>query len=162
MQMAVDEDSLMTRYLCDNRYLRSTIYAISVGAVSANSTTPVQICSTGPLDAGTYRIEAYVASIHSATGGTVIGLESNQNMAIQFLDQYGRPNAAISGTPISNDATMSSTRSDLGGLEFYRRIEGVCFVSINTIISLTIAQSVDNAVATTTRKRSYLTLQKLF
>lgn len=161
LQFAVDNDSLMTRNLCDQRYDRK-FYAMSVNAVSASSTTPVTICNTIPLESGTYRIEAYVASIHSATGGTVIGLVSDQNMAIQFLEQYGRPSAAISATPISNDSTMSSTKSDLGGLEFYRRIEGICFLQANTIISLTIAQSVNDAVATTTRKRSYLTLQKLF
>lgn len=161
LQFALTNDSLMTRNLCDTRYDRK-FYAISVNAVSASSTTPVEICNTIPLDSGTYRIEAYVASIHSATAGTVIGLISNQNIAIQFLDQYGRPNQAMSATPISSDSTMSSTRSDLGGVEFYRRIEGVCSVPVNTVISLTIAQAVNDAIATTTRKRSYLTLQKLF
>jgi hypothetical protein len=161
LQFALTNDSLMTRYLCDSRYDRK-FYAISVNAVSASSTTPVEICNTSPLESGTYRIEAYVASIHSATAGTVIGLISDQNIAIQFLDQYGRPNQAMSATPISSDSTMSSTRSDLGGVEFYRRIEGVCYVPVNTVISLTIAQSVNNAIATTTRKRSYLNLQKLY
>ena len=161
LQIALENDDLMTLKGCDQRYARNE-HVVQTDVISAPDTTPVEICGR-TYGIGTYRIEAFVASVHSQTGGTIIALNADKAIRIQAFENYGRPTAGMFGNALADEDMTSSVRSDIGGTEFLRMITGIVFVrEQNTRISMTIAQQVANATPTTTRKRSYIILTRLF
>jgi hypothetical protein len=163
-QALTNGTSAVTRALGDARY-GATYVGIKEENVSSTDNTPIKLTSV-TLPVGTYQIDSMIAaSAATSNGGYLFGLRASSNIKISLFETYGTDAAITQNNVAASDSTTLTQRSIAAGstLTNKRQLVGLLeVITNNTEVSLEFSQTTTTpAVASTTRKRSYIIARKI-
>ena len=160
-QALTNGTSAVTRALGDTRY-GATYTGVNENNVSSTNNTPITLASV-TLPIGRYQIESCIsATAASSAGGFLFGLNSSAPIKVALVESYGNDNAVTISNSIGSDSTTLTQRSIGTGTTYRRMLVGIIdIITANTVVSIEFCQNTTNAVASTTRKRAYITARKI-
>lgn len=160
-QALTNGTSAVTRDLGDVRY-GTTYVGVNENNVSSTNNTPIILASV-TLPIGRYQIESCIsATAASSAGGFLFGLSSSAPIKVTLVESYGNDNAVTLSNSIGSDSTTSIQRSIGTGTSYRRLLTGIIdIITANTVVSIEFCQNTTNAIASTTRKRAYITARKI-
>jgi len=162
-QAASTANSALSRSIGDSRY-GVTYVGIKTENVSSTDTTPIKLTSV-TLPIGMYQIDCSIAAtaLSQPNGGYVFGLRADNPIRTSLFEIYG-PDAitTANGVVASDSLTLSQRIGITTSTSNKRQLMGVLEVlTNNTEVSIEFCQNITNAVAATTRKRSYIIARKI-
>jgi hypothetical protein len=163
-QAATTARSAISRAIGDARY-GTTYVGIKEENVSSTDNTPIKLTSV-TLPIGTYQIDSNIAATAAASnGGYLFGLRASANIRTSLFEQYGSDGVTTLNSVTASDSTTLTQRSITAGntLTNKRQLMGLLEVlTNNTEVSIEFSQTTTTpAVASTTRKRSYIIARKI-
>jgi hypothetical protein len=162
-QALTNGTSAVTRDLGDARY-GATYVGIKEENVSSTNNTPIKLTSV-TLPIGMYQIDCSIAAtaLSQPNGGFIFGLRADNPIRTSLFEIYGPESLTTANSVIASDSlTLSQRGGSSTSTTNKRQLMGVLEVlTNNTEVSIEFCQNTTNAVAATTRKRSYIIARKI-
>ena len=164
-QALTNGTSAVTRDLGDARY-GATYVGIKEEQVSSTDNTPIKLTSV-TLPVGTYQIDSNIAATAAASnGGYLFGLRASANIRISLFELYGADGSVTTANSVAaSDSSTLTQRSIAAGSTLTQKRQMVGLLEVltnNTEVSIEFSQATTTpAVASTTRKRSYIIARKI-
>jgi hypothetical protein len=162
-QALTNGTSAVTRALGDARY-GATYVGIKEENVESTNNTPIKLTSV-TLPIGMYQIDCSIAAtaLSQPNGGFLFGLKANNPVRTSLFEIYGPESLTTANSVIANDSlTLSQRTGTTTSTTNKRQLMGLLEVlTNNTEVSIEFCQNTTNAVAATTRKRSYIIARKI-